>query len=66
MQRWLEGMASLRVLGLSVTGRGNETAAHLLRLPRMTLMFCAFDCGCMARPVACQIYLMDANLAQTS
>lgn len=44
-----KGMDSLRVLGpnrvlwLSVTGSGNETAAHLLRLPRMTLMFCAFE-----------------------
>ncbi|ULH16747.1 pyridoxamine 5'-phosphate oxidase family protein [Deinococcus sp. KNUC1210] len=44
-----KGMDSLRVLGpqrvawLNVTGSGNETAAHLLRLPRMTLMFCAFE-----------------------
>lgn len=44
-----KGMDSLRVLGpnrvawLSVTGSGNETAAHLLQSPRMTLMFCAFD-----------------------
>ncbi|CAM3208432.1 Pyridoxamine 5'-phosphate oxidase putative domain-containing protein [Deinococcus saxicola] len=43
-----KGMDSLRVLGpnrvawLNVTGSGNETAAHLLQLPRMTLMFCAF------------------------
>lgn len=42
-------MDSLRVLGsnrvawLNVTGSGNETAAHLLQLPRMTLMFCAFE-----------------------
>jgi hypothetical protein len=44
-----KGMDSLRVLGpnrivwLNVTGSGNETAAHLLELPRMTLMFCAFE-----------------------
>ncbi|MDV6373506.1 pyridoxamine 5'-phosphate oxidase family protein [Deinococcus arenicola] len=44
-----KGMDSLRVLGpnqvawLNVTGSGNETAAHLLKLPRMTLMFCAFE-----------------------
>lgn len=44
-----KGMDSLRVLGpnrviwLNVTGSGNETAAHLLQLPRMTLMFCAFE-----------------------
>lgn len=44
-----KGMDSLRVLTpnrvawLNVTGSGNETAAHLLQLPRMTLMFCAFQ-----------------------
>lgn len=43
-----KGMDSLRVLDanrllwLNVTGSGNETAAHLLENPRMTLMFCAF------------------------
>ncbi len=44
-----KGMDSLRVLSpnkviwLSVTGSGNETAAHLLENPRMTLMFCALE-----------------------
>ncbi|MBZ9751035.1 pyridoxamine 5'-phosphate oxidase family protein [Deinococcus sp. HMF7604] len=44
-----KGLDSLRVLGptqvvwLNVTGSGNETAAHLLQNPRMTLMFCAFQ-----------------------
>lgn len=44
-----KGMDSLRVLDanrvlwLNVTGSGNETAAHLLEMPRMTLMFCAFN-----------------------
>ena len=44
-----KGMDSLRVLSphrvawLSVTGSGNETAAHIERSPRMTLMFCAFE-----------------------
>jgi hypothetical protein len=44
-----KGMDSLRVLSpnrvlwLNVTGSGNETAAHLLEHPRMTLMFCAFE-----------------------
>ncbi|MFD1732581.1 pyridoxamine 5'-phosphate oxidase family protein [Deinococcus malanensis] len=44
-----KGMDSLRVLTpnqlawLNVTGSGNETAAHLLRSSRMTLMFCSFD-----------------------
>lgn len=44
-----KGLDSLRVLDASTvvwlngTGSGNETAAHLLDLPRMTLMFCAFE-----------------------
>ncbi|GHF47383.1 hypothetical protein HNQ07_002795 [Deinococcus metalli] len=44
-----KGMDSLRVLGpnrvawLNVTGSGNETAAHVLQVPRMTLMFCALE-----------------------
>lgn len=44
-----KGMDSLRILDdrrvawLNVTGSGNETAAHIQRVPRMTLMFCAFD-----------------------
>ncbi|PWG05915.1 pyridoxamine 5'-phosphate oxidase family protein [Polaribacter aquimarinus] len=32
-----------RVLWLNVTGSGNETAAHLLENPRITVMFCAFE-----------------------
>ncbi len=31
------------MLWLNGTGSGNETAAHLLDTPRMTLMFCAFE-----------------------
>jgi len=44
-----KGMNSFRVLGsnrvawLNVTGSGNETAAHVQVLPRMTIMFCAFE-----------------------
>lgn len=44
-----KGMDSLRILSpnrvawLSVTGSGNETAAHLLQVNRITLMFCAFE-----------------------
>ncbi len=44
-----KGMDSLRVLApnrvvwLNLTGSGNETAAHLLEDPRMTIMFAAFD-----------------------
>lgn len=43
-----KGMDSLRVLNenrvvwLNVTGSGNETAAHVLENPRMTIMFNAF------------------------
>ena len=44
-----KGMNSLRVLDenripwRNSTGSGNETAGHLLRNNRMTLMWCAFD-----------------------
>lgn len=44
-----KGMDSLRVLDtnriawLNVTGSGNETAAHILENPRITIMFCAFE-----------------------
>lgn len=44
-----KGMNSFRVLGgnriawLNVTGSGNETAAHVQLLPRMTIMFCSFE-----------------------
>jgi pyridoxamine 5'-phosphate oxidase-like protein len=43
-----KGLDSLRVLSptrvvwLNGTGSGNETAAHLLDVPRITLMFCSF------------------------
>lgn len=44
-----KGMDSFRVIDknkiiwLNVTGSGNETAAHLLKNNRMTIMFCAFE-----------------------
>ena len=44
-----KGMDTLRVLSpnqvvwLNLTGSGNETAAHVLKNKRMTIMFCAFD-----------------------
>jgi hypothetical protein len=44
-----KGLDSLRVLGpnrvvwLNGTGSGNETAAHLLDVNRMTIMFCSFE-----------------------
>ena len=44
-----KGMDSLRVINqnrvvwLNLTGSGNETAAHINRVNRMTIMFCAFS-----------------------
>jgi hypothetical protein len=44
-----KGMDTLRIIDenrivwLNLTGSGNETAAHLLDVNRMTLMFCAFE-----------------------
>jgi len=44
-----KGGDSLRILDahtlawLNLTGSGNESAAHLLQNPRMTVMFCAFE-----------------------
>jgi hypothetical protein len=53
-----KGMDSLRVLSsnrviwLNSTGSGNETAAHLLENPRMTVMFCAFE----RKPLILRLY----------
>ena len=53
-----KGMDSLRVLGpnrilwLNLTGSGNETATHLARDPRMTLMWMSFD----TRPLILRAY----------
>lgn len=53
-----KGLDSLRVLGpnrvmwLNGTGSGNETAAHLLDTPRMTLMFCSFE----GKPLIMRLY----------
>ena len=44
-----KGLDSLRlidetkIIWLNLSGSGNETAAHIRELPRMTLMFCAFE-----------------------
>lgn len=44
-----KGMDSFRILSdtkiawLNVTGSGNETAAHLLENPRLTIMMCSFE-----------------------
>jgi hypothetical protein len=53
-----KGMDSLRVLDswrvayLDLTGNGNETAAHLRKDGRLTLMFCSFD----AEPQILRLY----------
>ena len=51
-------MESLRVMGpnrivwRNLTGAENETAAHLLESPRMTLMWCSFD----QKPMILRVY----------
>jgi len=53
-----KGMESLHVFNpnllvwLNLTGSGNETAAHVVYQPRMTLMFCAFE----GKPLILRIY----------
>lgn len=53
-----KGMDSLRVLDenriawLNFTGSGNETAAHIQDVNRMTLMFCSFD----KQPLILRVY----------
>ena len=53
-----KGMDSFAVLGdnavayLDCTGSGNETRAHLIALPRLTIMFAAFD----GDPVILRLY----------
>ncbi|GJL80766.1 MAG: hypothetical protein DHS20C01_04000 [marine bacterium B5-7] len=42
----------VRAIWLNLTGSGNETSAHLLENPRMTLMFCAFE----AEPKILRLY----------
>lgn len=53
-----KGIDSFRVLGdnkivwLNLTGSGNETAAHLLKNNRMTILFCAFE----GKPLILRLY----------
>jgi hypothetical protein len=53
-----KGTDSLRILDknkivwLNLTGSGNETAAHLLKNNRMTIMFCAFE----GKPMILRLY----------
>lgn len=41
-----------KVVWLNLTGSGNETAAHLLKQNRMTIMFCAFE----GKPLILRLY----------
>ena len=41
-----------KVLWLNLTGSGNETAAHLLKNNRMTVMFCSFE----GKPLILRLY----------
>jgi len=41
-----------RIVWLNLSGSGNETAAHVLEIPRMTLMFCAFE----GEPLILRVY----------
>lgn len=53
-----KGMDSFRVINsnkviwLNLTGSGNETAAHLLKNNRMTILFCAFE----GKPLILRLY----------
>lgn len=53
-----KGMDTLRVMDknkvvwLNLTGSGNETAAHLLKNDRMTILFCAFE----GKPMILRLY----------
>ena len=41
-----------RVLWMNLTGSGNETAAHLLGVNRLTIMFCSFE----EKPMILRLY----------
>ncbi|WP_271767183.1 pyridoxamine 5'-phosphate oxidase family protein [Aquimarina algiphila] len=53
-----KGMDTFRVLGpnkvvwLNLTGSGNETAAHVLKNNRMTILFCSFE----GKPLILRLY----------
>lgn len=48
----LQVIDSNKIAWLNLTGSGNETAAHLLELNRITLMFCAFE----GKPLILRVY----------
>ena len=41
-----------KIVWLNLTGSGNETAAHLIKNSRMTIMFCAFE----GKPMILRLY----------
>ncbi|WP_139959398.1 pyridoxamine 5'-phosphate oxidase family protein [Flavicella sediminum] len=41
-----------KIIWLNLTGSGNETAAHLLKNNRMTILFCAFE----GKPLILRLY----------
>ena len=41
-----------KIVWLNLTGSGNETAAHLLKNNRMTIMFCSFE----GKPMILRLY----------
>ncbi len=43
---------SKKLIWLNYTGSGNESAAHILENPRMTIMFCSFE----LKPLILRIY----------
>lgn len=53
-----KGMDTFRIINsnqivwLNLTGSGNETAAHLMKNDRMTVMFCAFE----GKPLILRLY----------
>lgn len=53
-----KGMDTFRVIGpnkivwLNLTGSGNETAAHVIKNNRMTILFCAFE----GKPLILRLY----------
>lgn len=48
----LRVLSSNKLVWLNLTGSGNETAAHLLKNDRITIMLCAFD----GKPLILRIY----------
>src|SRR5487761_2207485 len=48
----LKVVSNNRVVWLNVTGSGNETSAHVQQVPRMTIMFCAFN----GQPLILRLY----------